>query len=45
MYDRETLVRCIERAGLAIQSERHGIGWGHSLLECTLPVAHAASAE
>ncbi len=34
MYDRGTLVKCIERAGLRVTSETHEIGWGHSILEC-----------
>lgn len=34
MYDRGTLVRCIERAGLRLVEETHQIGWGHSILEC-----------
>jgi len=34
MYDRATLARCIERAGLRLVDEVHEIGWGHSILEC-----------
>lgn len=34
MYDRGTLLRCIERAGLRLVEETHQIGWGHSILEC-----------
>jgi hypothetical protein len=34
MYDRGTLVKCIERAGLQLVDEAHDIGWGHSILEC-----------
>ncbi len=34
LYDSGTLRRCVERAGLEVVEERHGIGLGHSLLEC-----------
>jgi SAM-dependent methyltransferase len=34
MYDGATLARLIGAAGLELESERHGIGWGHSLLAC-----------
>jgi hypothetical protein len=34
LYDSGTLRRCVERAGLEIVDERHGVGLGHSLLEC-----------
>lgn len=34
LYDSATLLGCIERAGLRIASVRHGIGLGHSLIEC-----------
>ncbi len=37
MYDGVTLLRCIEEAGLVVTSERDGIGWGHSMIECALP--------
>lgn len=36
MYDRGTLLKCIERAALRLTSENHEIGWGHSILECSL---------
>ncbi len=36
MYDRGTLVKCIERAGLRLVDETHQIGWGHSILDCAL---------
>jgi hypothetical protein len=34
MYDSKTLLRLLGEAGLEVVRERHGIGWGHSLLEC-----------
>jgi SAM-dependent methyltransferase len=34
MYDEATLSRLVVAAGLEIESQRHGIGWGHSLLVC-----------
>lgn len=34
MYDAATLTRLVAAAGLEVESERHGIGWGHSLLVC-----------
>lgn len=34
MYESETLGRLLAEAGLEIESEKHGIGWGHSLLVC-----------
>lgn len=34
MYDGATLGRLVKAAGLELESERHGIGWGHSLLVC-----------
>lgn len=37
LYDSETFVRCIERAGLRITARKDGIGLGHSLLECRRP--------
>jgi len=36
MYDRGTLVRCVERAGLRVVDETHHIGWGHSIVECAV---------
>ena len=38
MYDGVTMVRCIEEAGLRVVRERDEIGWGHSIIECALPV-------
>jgi SAM-dependent methyltransferase len=34
MYDEATLSRLVTAAGFELESERHGIGWGHSLLVC-----------
>jgi hypothetical protein len=34
MYDARTLARLVGAAGLEVESERHGVGWGHSLLVC-----------
>ena len=37
MYDSVTMLACIERADLRVTRVEHGIGWGHSLIECALP--------
>lgn len=37
LYDSETFLRCIERAGLRIEARQDDIGLGHSLLECRRP--------
>lgn len=34
MYDGVTLARLVAAAGLELESQRDGIGWGHSLLVC-----------
>jgi hypothetical protein len=34
LYDSATLLGCVERAGLSVESVRDGIGLGHSLVEC-----------
>jgi len=34
MYESSTMARLVEMAGLRVETERHGVGWGHSLLVC-----------
>ena len=36
MYDSKTLLSLIERAGLIVKKQTHEIGWGHSIIECSL---------
>lgn len=36
MYDSKTLLTLIERAGLVVRKQTHGIGCGHSIIECSL---------
>lgn len=35
MYDSETFLSCIHRAGLHVERQTDSIGWGHTLIECT----------
>lgn len=37
MYDGVTLLRLIDAAGLVVEKEIDGIGWGHSIIRCRLP--------
>lgn len=37
MYDSVTLLECIHRAGLVVERQTDGIGWGHTLIECRTP--------
>jgi len=34
MYDSTTLEQLVQAAGLEVESQRHRVGWGHSLLVC-----------
>ncbi|HSC86839.1 MAG TPA: class I SAM-dependent methyltransferase [Polyangiaceae bacterium] len=39
MYDSSTVLDCIKKAGLVVESQTDQIGWGHTLIECRLPRA------
>jgi len=39
MYDSKTVLGCIKKAGLVVESETDRIGWGHTLIECRAPRA------